>query len=349
MRRGLLTGLLLGVLVVATVVIAVTHSGPRRPGPPPPVSVVSVGHRLLGITAGWHLFGLGQRSVVDIQLSSGRIITTTLPPAKGSGPVSFIVRPDDVIVRPLDNVPGYLVPDGAPARPLTGPLATGALLLPGPAPGQAWDNGGGEDNSLFLIGANDHPTGARITLPNPGWPSQAAMPDGRGDVLVASNTGEQYDAAPHSLRRIGLLISAVGPTRWLGLDCASGGCRDVVYDPLTGRQRSLAGAPVHLLTWPWPAYPGSVAPDGSVAALLAGTSRGAVALVEINLGTGAVRRLPLAVSQATSSATMAWSPDSAWLFVITARGTLAAVSVRTGQVRPLSVPLPALSQLALRP
>ena len=351
-RRGVhrraLTGLGLGALVIAAVVIAVTHSGPRHPGPPPPVGVLNVGHRLLGITAGWQLFGLTERSVVDIQLSTGRVITTALPPPQGSGPVSFIVRPDDAIVRPLDNVTGYLVPDGAPARPLTGMLASGGLLLPGPAPREEWASGG-PDNSLLLVGANDRPTGVTIRFPDPGWGSEVAMPDGHGDVLVASNTGEQYDAGAHSLRRVGLLVSAVGPTRWLGLDCSSGRCRNVVFNPATGRRRALPGAPLHLLTWPWPAYPGSVAPDGLVAALLTGTDRGAVTLVEINLSTGAIHRLPVAASEATSSATMAWSPDSAWLFVLTARGKLTAISIRTGQAHTLGVPLPALTQLALRP
>jgi IMP dehydrogenase len=36
-------------------------------------------------------------------------------------------------VRPLDDVTGYLVPDGSPARPLTGTLARSGLLLPGPS------------------------------------------------------------------------------------------------------------------------------------------------------------------------------------------------------------------------
>lgn len=339
-------GLVLACLAIAAVVVAVSHAGPRRPAQLPPVSVVSVGHPVLGITAGWQLFGLSQRSVVDIQLRTGRVITTALPPPQGSGPVSFIVGPHAAIVRPLDDVTGYLVPDGSPARPLTGTLARGGLLLPGPSAAQEWDTLGRPD-SLILIGADGKPTGTRITLPGP-WALQAAMPDGRGDVLVASNSGEQYDAGPHWLHTIGILPSAVGPRAWLGETCTTAGCRDVVVDPLTGRHRVLPGVPPHLLTWPWPAYPGSVAPDGSVAALVAGNSRGQVSLVEINLVTGAVRRLRVPVTQSTSSATMAWSPDSAWLFVVSTRGKLLAVAARTGQVRTLGLSLPAVSQLGMR-
>ena len=46
--------------------------------------------------------------------------------------------PHQAIIRPLDNVPGYVVPDGRPARPLTGMLARGDLLLPGPSPAEEW-------------------------------------------------------------------------------------------------------------------------------------------------------------------------------------------------------------------
>ncbi len=118
------------------------HSTPPvptpAPSPPPPVKVTDVGHPLLGVTADWQLFGLSADSVVAIRLNAGQITRTFLPQQEGSGPVSFIVGPRQAIVRPLDNVPGYLVPDGRPARQLTGMLASGSLLLPGPDPAQEW-------------------------------------------------------------------------------------------------------------------------------------------------------------------------------------------------------------------
>jgi hypothetical protein len=42
--------------------------------------------------------------------------------AEGSGPVSFIVGPHQAIVRPLDNVPGYVVPMAVPPVSLGVPL-----------------------------------------------------------------------------------------------------------------------------------------------------------------------------------------------------------------------------------
>ena len=343
--------MLLSCLVVAAVVVALVQAGHargHRAELAPPISVISLGHSLLGIRNGWQLFGLEQASVVQVQLAQGRVITKALPPPLGAGPVSFIVGPHAVIVRPLDNVPGYLVPDAGLAQPLTGILARAGMLLPGPTPSQEWDTAG-SGHSLVLVGADGRATATRITLPNSNWPSQSAMADGRGDVLVASNSGSQYDATPHTLRRIDILLSAVGPSEWLGMACVPGRCRNVALNPVTGRQRALPGPAVHLLTWPWPAYPGTVAPDGKTAAVVADRGNGQVALEEISLSTGAVTRLPVPVTEYTSSQTMAWSPDSRWLFVVAANGKVLAVSTSTHRVQSLGVTLTRFSQLALRP
>jgi hypothetical protein len=347
-----LSGLLLACLVIAALVVGLEQSGHGRghhsPAQLPPISVLSLGHPVLGIRQGWQLFGLDQMAVVQIQLARGRVITKALPPAVGTGPVSFIVGPNAAIVRPLDNAPGYLVPDDGSVRPLTGLLASGGVLLPGPTPTQEWDTAGRAD-SLVLVGANGRATGTRITLPNPGWPSQSAMSDGRGNILIASDSGSQYDATAHSLRRIDILLSAVGPSEWLGMTCVPGHCRNVVLDPATGSKRTLPGPPVHLLTWPWPAYPGTVAPDGRTAAMVADRGNGRVGLEEIDLTTGTVTRLPIPVTEYTSSQTMAWSPDSRWLFVVEANGNVVAVSTSTHRVQSLGIRLTRFSQLVLRP
>jgi hypothetical protein len=346
--RRRLYWLLLACLVIAATVVAVRHSGGSRRTVRPPVTVTEVGHRLLGIKAGWELFGLDSDSVVAIEFAKGRIIRTALPPPLGSGPVSFIVGPRSAIVRPLDNVPGYLVPDGQPAQRLTGILARGSLLLPGPHPGQEWDTASRPD-SLVLVGTDGHLTSTRITLPNANWPSQSAMSDGRGHVLVASEISPgQYDADPHSLRPVMTMLTAVGPSRWLGMTCGSGRCRNVVLNPVTGSQRKLPGPSVPLRTWPWPAFPGTVAPDGLTAAVVASSGSSQVALEQISLVSGAARPIAVPVNQNASSQTMAWSADSQWLFVLAANGKLFAVSSRTGKVQSLGIPLPSLSQLAIR-
>ena len=340
--------LLLACLLIAATVIAVRHSGGTRQPVRMPVTVTDFGHPLLGIKTGWELFALGADSVVEIQLAHGRVIRTALPPPEGSGPVSFIVGPRSAIVRPEDNVPGYLVPDSQPPKPLTGILARGGLLLPGPHAGQAWDTAGGS-NSLVLVGADGRATSTRITLPNRNWPSESAMSDGRGEVLVANNSsGKQYDASPHSRRPVAALLTAVGPSRWLGMTCPRGICQNVVVNPVTGSQQKLPGSSVPLRTWPWPEFPGSVAPDGLTAAVVVSRGKVQVALEQISLVSGAVKPIAVPINQNASSQTMAWSPDSQWLFVLAASGKLLAVNISTGKVQSLGIPLPGFSQLTIR-
>jgi hypothetical protein len=73
------------------------------------------------------------------------------------------------------------------------------------------------------------------------------------------------------------------------------------------------------------------------------------ALDLVNLATGGTTTIPVAVGSQSSSRTLAWSPDSRWLFVVAANGKLTAVNARTGRVQDLDIPLPALSQIAVRP
>jgi hypothetical protein len=55
---------------------------------------------------------------------------------------------------------------------------------------------------------------------------------------------------------------------------------------------------------------------------------------------------PLGPDSHTQS--MAWSPDSRWLFVAAAGGRLVAASTRTGRAESLGVTLPAVNQVAIR-
>jgi hypothetical protein len=83
--------------------------------------------------------------------------------------------------------------------------------------------------------------------------------------------------------------------------------------------------------------------------VVADRGNGQVALEEMSLTTGVVTRLPVPVTEFTSSETMAWSPDSRWLFVVAANGKVLAVSTSTHRVQSLGVTLTRFSQLALRP
>jgi hypothetical protein len=198
------------------------------------------------------------------------------------------------------------------------------------------------------VTAAGHLTRVHITLSATAWAVRSAMSDGRGGVLVSNViTGDQYDATTGTFRRVGAILAAVGPKRWLGISCRSARCRNIVINPVTGARRVLPGPPLQLLTWPWPYEPGAVAPDGSAAAIVVAAGKDSAALNLINLSSGAVSRVPVPVSQSSSSQTLGWSPDSQWLFVISADGKLLAVNARSHRVQSLGVSLPRFTQLAI--
>jgi hypothetical protein len=343
-QRGL-GALLLAVLAVAAVLAVVRQWGgqPHHPPPPPAVAVTDVGHPVLGVRASWELFGLDGSGLVAVQLSRGRIIRTTVPPLQSGGPVFFVAARGEAIIRPLDNVPGYVVPDGGPAQQLTGLLATGGVLLPGPTLTEQWFG----RTSLDLLGPGGKPVNAHLAAVVRTWDPFWAMADGAGGLLLIDSTSqiEQYDARPGMLRSVGTQLVAVGPTAWLGMNCESGLCQDVVISAATGASRVLPGPPVSLT--PWSSTLGAVAPDGRTAAVIVPMGDETSTLELVSLTSGGQTRVAVPVSGASSSH-LAWAPDSRWLFVITANGGLDAVDPRTGRAQDLGLGLSGLSQITIR-
>ena len=171
------------------------------------------------MTAGWELLGYGPDQVVRIEFAQGRIVRTAVPPLLSNGPLSFVVGPSQVIIRPLDLVPGYLVPDGHLARGLTGVLSHGGTLIPGPRPGTAWFQGRfpGQVARAGPDGRHRGPgrhcgfraaAGGRCsrTAGATRWPS-------------ASAPANLYDVTPRGVRRIAGMLAAVGPASWLIMQC----------------------------------------------------------------------------------------------------------------------------------
>jgi hypothetical protein len=375
----------LACLVLAAIVaVAVRGTGDdsrhavKTPRPPPPIRVIAVGHRLLGVTAGWELFARGPDDLIRVQLAQGRLSVTHVPPLETANPdVSFVVGPHEAVIRSTDLVPGYVVPDGAQAQPLPGPLAGGGPLVPGPARAQAaWvSTGSPASPALSLVTLSGRLSGPTIRFA-PGGPQLAAtaVSDGRGDVLVDTGSFTAYDAGPGWDRLLPGTVVAVGPSAWLDVSCNPlyRHCRNEVVDIADGARRMLpgpaAGYPYDFFSWP---PTGVIAPDGETAAVAetasgqpttsdiaseggtAGVSEsepyGVLTVHLINLRTGANRDLRIPLGADLSNQSMVWSPDSRWLFVAAAGGKLVAVDASTGRAELLQARLPAVAEVAVRP
>jgi hypothetical protein len=306
----------------------------------PPVAVTDVGHPLLDVPTGVELFARTADSVLRLQLAAGRITRTTGIDLGTTGPVFFLVGPHEAAVKPLDAVPGYLVRDGQPVRPLQGLLTNDGQALPGPGPGQVWVwNGGQNPTKMVLVDFAGRPVG--VTISAEGEPTS----DGAG-YLMTYLSGGVYDARPGSLRRItsGELL-AIGRTRWLTEECDDQHrCTLDVIDRSTGRHRVLG--PTSDRNDP----PGVISPDGTTAALLRSDNQSQTAVLHLfDLESGADRstRIVMSRDEVYEGPPAVWTPDSRWLIVVDATGRIVAVD-RGGHPRTLTDGDPQVAQIALR-
>ncbi len=335
------------VAVAVVAVAAVGGHGKKSASPPPhpaplPFRVTEVAHPLLGVRADWELYGYGPAGVARIQFARGRITWTAVPALDSDGPLAFLAGAGEVIIRPIDGVPGYAVPDGQRARTLAGLLSHGGTVIPGPDPGTVWVQPGFDATAIALARLDGREAGLSIRLPSRGpW---LANPDGQGYVLLSGpETGVTYDVRPGRVRRVTGTLAAAGPTRWLVADCRGDQhCAYVVVDPASGARRTLPG-----LVPETASTPGVIAPGGSTAAIIRSAGNHTT-LHLINLASGADQPIAVPLDQGSASGqTLAWSPDGRWLFVITAHGGLAAVSMNTHRVESLGVTFPPLSQITV--
>lgn len=355
-RRPWISRALLSAAVLAAIGVVVAHAAagphPAAKAEPPPIVISHIGHRLFGATTGWELVARGSRDLVIIQPDTGLVVQTAVPALLSNNPeVALLVQPHQVIVKSYDDVPGYVVPDGGQARLLTGPMANDSPgpLLPGPGPGQAWVliSPDQPPQGIGLVNAAGRLTHTTIMQPPIGSMAATAIADGRGYVLLLDESNGVYDAGPTWYRKIDAELVAVGPSRWLGDLCSRQRCRSVAIDAATGATRDLPG-PGLAAAFAWPTL-GVTSPDGSIAAVPVFGKDGGVTLRLMSLINGSSETLPVALSSYPGYQYMVFSPDSRWLFIISAKGKLLAVDIRTRTVTGLGVRLPALSQLATRP
>jgi len=377
---------LVAAVAVAVAVIAVARSGGSPAGSPttspraagsrssaprlsstatpgvvstPAVSVTTLGQPLLGVHARWELFGRGSGVAVRIQFTLGRITRTVLPGLSSGGPVTFVTDAEGALVRPIDFVPGYLIPDGEPAREAPGALDAGGPVFPGPDPRHLWVPTSTNDNRMVLVGLDGRRTGPSIAAPPQSAPVNTALfaiPDQTG-YLLFPGTGGVYDVRPGGASRVTTgTVLAVGPTRWLTSECDSHArCQPVVTDRSNGAQYPLSThVPLSTrINGAMLSTAGVISPDGATVAVVVGSPQARIEIID--LVTGTAHALPLRINLSGvdggwASESMTWSPDSRWLFI--ANGNLYAVSQRTDQItnlnQTLGPALPQLFQLSMR-
>ena len=365
LSRWLLTGLVLAAAV--TLVLQETghqaRPAARNPSQAPPMRLIVVGHRLLGVTAGWELFARGPDDLVRVELARGLVHLTYVPPLETGNPdIAFVMEPGEAIIRSSDLVPGYVVPDGGQARQLAGPLAVSGPMIPGPASAKAvWVMTGlPAAPALSLVTLAGHRSGPSIPFPHdaPQLPA-TAVSDGRGNVLLITGNFVVYHAGPGWDRLVPGTPIAVGPASWLVLACNAQyqHCRNEVIDTASGSRRVLPGRvndQPYYFAWP---PTGVISPDGSTAAIAARGPGGKPTVHLIDLRTGATRDLGVslggqgsgfALATDFSAHSMAWSPDSRWLFVAGAGGKLIAIDASTGRAASLGVNVGPVDQVAVR-
>jgi hypothetical protein len=250
-----------------------------------------------------------------------------------------------VILRPLDDVPGYLVPDGKPARELSPLFNGGGPVYPGPSPGQMWMLSTHDHQPALVLATLDGKRLADFVPVPPGSSPLEAVADGAGHLLF-QGVGGLYQARPEGMRRIstGVLL-ATGRTGWLVIECDERyRCDTVLINRADGRRETVARRELGHDS------PGVISPDGSTAAVLTTGSNGAVGLSLLDFARGSWRRVPkVVVTQEAFNGAIAFSPDSKWLFAVTTSRPVAVINPRTLAVSTLDRSLPPVTQLAIRP
>jgi hypothetical protein len=182
---------------------------------------------------------------------------------------------------------------------------------------------------------------------------------GRGGVLVITGNLAVYDAGPGWNRLVPGTPIAIGPASWLVLACNAQyeHCRNEVFDTANGSHRVLPGLVTdqpYYFSWP---PTGVISPDGSTAAIAASGPGGKPTVHLVNLRTGATRDLGvslgghgsgIALASDFSAHSMAWSPDSRWLFVAASGGKLVAIDASTGRAASLGIAVGPVDQVAVR-
>jgi hypothetical protein len=315
--------------------------GDRRgpPGPPPQVVVTELGRPLLGGPR-WDLFGLGFSSVVRIELATGRVTETPLGPL-GNADLSLVPVHGGVLVHPADYRAGYTVADGRPATLMPSALNGPGPLLPGPDLDHIWVQVGNDEAARMVLATLDGRL-TRTSVAVPSYPTFEPVPDGAGYPLFGA-VGGFYRGAPAGLQHVteGMVVAG-GPAGWLAVECDDHDRCSAVLIERGGRRREVPGVAD-------PRVPaGVLAPDGRTAAVYVTGAPATLTLTLLDLVSGRRRSVGMTVGEGQGVSSLAWSPDSHWLFAVDATARVLVVDAGTSRARILVGDLPNVRQIALR-
>lgn len=295
------------------------------------------------------LFVRAANAVLQLDFAAGTTTSTPLPVLQSTGPVTFLATSTGVLVRPLDAVAGYFVPDGQPARALTGPLAT-AAVLPGPDRDSVWAEQ--DAAGLLQVYVPTAAPGRVLPLPNdlgPLWGSPLA--DGSGYVLLSGAKGT-VDVRPDGAHRLPAVLAtgtvlAAGADRLLVATCstwpAPRRCPVELVRLPDGLVQPL-GRPLYDLNQ----SSGVVAPDHASALIYQPGVDGQTNAELVALPSGAAIGAPVNVDANVLAGSVSFSSDGRWAFLAGADGALVVLDARTGARQRVDVELPYVYQVAVR-
>ena len=329
---------------VAMTVAHDRHTAQPQALPPPGTGAlpqtIFLPRSVLAVPKDWELIARGPQ-LVRIDLRTGVVTRTKVPTLQSSGPSFMLVETHEVIIRPLDFVPGYRVADGQAAQVLRGALDNGGPAFAGPH-GQVWVSVQGAARRMVLIDTTGAPTGPSLdstdTFPVGG--------DGAGLLVMRDPSGFYLaGAGTPELITTGSLL-AIGPTRWLTAEHTQRGCTLVVTNRATKTRHTL-GSTSCANDVP---FPGVISPNGRSAAIVVEAATGTDAIHLIDLRTGSDHRLTARPRVGDgSNEHLVWTPDSRTLFFLTFEGQIDFTDAQGSHVRLLPLDLQETSeQIAIR-
>ncbi|MEO8696482.1 MAG: hypothetical protein ABI658_23415 [Acidimicrobiales bacterium] len=265
-------------------------------------------------------------AVLRIDVDRGTVVTTRVGPVTSTAPAFLAVGPSAAVVRPYDNVSGYVVADSGSVSDPAGLLSGGTSMV----------CSDGRRDRVWLAHESLVQVGYDGSLKAQVGGAQQLLPvgcDGAGEMLYRSGSDTLVTAeGPPTLITTNKVIAA-GPQTFLVRDCAAtAACALTVIDRTSGQRRSLT---VDSAAVTPPSFPvlaegriGSISPDGHTAAVF----RAQREVVFVDLVTGFGQGISAIGGEFQS---FVWSPNSRYLFWITGNNKLFAFDRDTRDFIPL--------------